>query len=141
MQAQTSDHHRVTVIVQPISLIGVNVGSVQLTVNGSNVAAGQELMTVTDLSTRVSWGTNSSLKKITVRSNLPAPKFILTATAVNPSAGVASGEVTMSTANVDLLLNIGRTSGSSVVQFTGKVLPSQGIGTDIHTVTYTIISQ
>lgn len=139
--AQTSAHHTVTVIVQPISLIGVNVSSVQLTVSGSDVLAGQEMMIVSDLTTRISWGTNSSMKKIAVHSNISVPKFILTVTAVNPSAGVAAGEVTLSTVNADLLLNIGRTSGSSVIQFTGKVLPSQGIGTDIHTVTYTIISQ
>ena len=139
--SQKTDHHNVTVHVQPIALLQINVGAVNLNITGAQFIVGQDQMTVTDQSTTILWGTNSSLKKITVSTNLSAPIFVLKILAVNPTIGMAASEVTLSTVGTDLILNIGRSSGSSSLRYTGVVLASNGAGKDTHSITFTIQSQ
>ncbi len=138
---QSTAHHTVTVIVQTITLLQINVGTVALNITGAGLVAGQNQMTATDQSTTLLWGTNSSLKKITVSTNLAAPIFAMKVVALNPTTGTAGPQVTLSTVTNDLILNIGRSSGSSSLQYTGVALASQGVGKDTHVITYTIQSQ
>jgi len=133
--------HRVTVSVQAITVLQVSAGIVNLSITGANATAGQDQMMVTDESSSLLWGTNSSLRKVTVNSNLAAPQFTLKVLAVNPTAGNAAAEATLSTVASDFLLNIGRTSGSCSLLYTGVALASQGTGTDAHTITFTIQAQ
>jgi len=143
VQAQTygSDFHRVTVTVATITLLQTNIGSINLSITGSSVIAGQDLMTVSDQSSTLLWGTNSSGKKVTVRTNLAAPKYSLKVAAINPTSGTAASEVTLSTTSTDFLLNIGRSSGSCAIRYTALALASQGTGSDVHTITFTITNQ
>ncbi|HWP81389.1 MAG TPA: hypothetical protein VNN76_01920 [Bacteroidota bacterium] len=135
------DNHTVTVSVSEITLLQVSSGSVNLTITGANAVAGVDMMSTTDQSSSLSWGTNGSLKKITVQSNLAAPLFTLKVLALNPTQGLASPEVTLSSAWQDFLLNIGRTSGSCTLRYTGIAYASQGMGTDTHSITFTIQTQ
>jgi len=112
-----------------------------MTITGSQLIAGQDQITITDQSTTILWGTNSSLKKITVNTRLAAPLFVTKVLAVNPTTGTAASESILSTVDRDLILNIGRSSGSSTVRYTGIALASQGTGKDIHSLTFTIQSQ
>jgi len=139
--SQVTAHHTVTVVVQTITLLQINVGTVALNITGAGLIAGQNQMTATDQSTTISWGTNSSLKKITVKTNLAAPIFTMQVIALNPTVGTAAAQVTLSTVASDLIINIGRSSGSSSLQYTGVALASQGIGKDTHSITYTIQTQ
>jgi len=139
--SQVTAHHTVTVVVQTITLLQINVGTVALNITGAGLIAGQNQMTATDQSTTISWGTNSSLKKITVNTNLAAPIFAMKVLALNPTVGTAATEVTLSTVASDLIINIGRSSGTSSLQYTGVALASQGVGKDTHSITYTIQSQ
>lgn len=133
--------HTLTVNVQPITVLQLSSGIVNLNITGSNATAGQDQMTITDQTSSLLWGTNSSLKKITVNTNLSAPLFALKIVAVNPTAGTAATQVTLSTTSNDFLLSIGRSSGSCALLYTAVALASQGTGTDAHTITFTVQAQ
>jgi len=137
----STSSHNVTVTVSTITLLQVSSGVVNLTISGAAAVAGQDLMTATNTSTNLLWGTNSSLKKVTVGSSLVAPLFALKILAASPTQGTAAPEVTLSTTPADLLLNIGRSSGSCVLQYTAEALASQGTGSDAHTITFTVQNQ
>lgn len=138
--AQT-DSHTATVRVATITGVQVTSGTVNLSISGALVIAGQDLMTTSNQATSLLWGVNSSNKKVTVRTSLAAPKFTLKIEAMGPTQGVSAGQVTISTIAQDLLINIGRSSGTSVLRYTGEALASQGTGTDAHTITFTVVNQ
>ena len=133
--------HTVTVQVSVITAVRVTGGSVNLNISSANVVAGQNQMSVSDQSTSLLWGTNSSARKISVSTNLAAPQFTLKILALNPTQGTAAPEVTLNASPRDLLLNIGRSSGSCTLQYTGIALASQGTGNDVHVITFTVQSQ
>lgn len=133
--------NRITVKVQTITDLQIIGGIVNLNISGSNAIAGQDQMMTTDQTSTLSWGTNSSLKKITVSTSLASPLFILQLVAVNPTVGTAASQVTLSTTANDLLLNIGRSSGSCGLLYSAIALASQGTGTDSHTITFTVQTQ
>lgn len=135
------DAHTVTVQVAALSVLQVSAGTVNLNISTANAVAGQDQMTVSDQSTTLLWGTNSSSQKITAATSIVAPLFTLKLVAVNPAAGVAAPEATLSGVPTDLLLNIGRSSGSCALRYTGVAFASQGTGTDSHTITLTIQAQ
>ena len=143
LQAQIygTDFHTVTVTVQPIAVLQVTSGTVNLTIDGSTAVAGQDQMTVIDQTTSLLWGVNSSNQKITVASSLVSPMFALKLAAVSPTQGVAAPEVTLNAVTSDLLLGIGRSSGSCTLRYTGVALASQGTGSDPHSITFTIVAQ
>jgi hypothetical protein len=140
-QTYGTANHRVTVKVQAITLLQANLGTINLNISGSNAVAGQDQMIVTDQSSTLLWGTNSSLKKITVKTNLSSPLYTLQVLAVNPTVGTAAPQVNLSATANDLVLNIGRSSGSCGLLYTAIALASQGTGTDAHTITFTIQTQ
>lgn len=144
VQAQVygSDSHPVTVTVATINGVQVSAGSASLSIGSADVVAGQNLMgPVVNTATSLLWGINSSLKKITIATNLVAPKYTLKALALNPTQGTSAAEVTLSTAAQDFLLNLGRSSGTCTLQYTGLALASAGTGSDTHTLTFTIAAQ
>jgi len=140
-QTYGSDFHRVTVQVSQVTVVQVSSGTVNLSISGANAVAGQNSMTTTDLSTSFLWGTNVSLRKVTVRTSLATPIFTLKLLAVNPTAGTAASEVTLTTTAQDFLINLGKTSGSCQLQYTGIALASLGTGSDAHTITFTVTVQ
>ena len=98
-------------------------------------------MTLSDYSTQLIWGTNSSAQKITAATDLAAPLFALQLEATNATQGTPAGPVTVTTTPTDLLLNLARSSGTCTISYTALVLASQGTGTESHTITYTIQTQ
>ena len=139
--AQTTARHTVTVQVSPITVVQVSGGTVNLNVTNAVAAAGQNTMTVTDQSTSLLWGVNSSTRKITVSTSLAAPHFTLKILALNPTQGTAAPEITLSTAPQDFLLGIGRSTGTCSLRYTGVALASQGTGNDVHVITFTVSAQ
>lgn len=138
---QVTDSHTVTVQVSAITYLQISSGTINLTIDGTNAVAGQDMMSATNTSTNLLWGINSSLKKITVQTSLGGPKFTLKVFAGAPSQGMAAAEVTLSTIPTDFLLNVGRSKGTCVLQYTAVALASQGPGTDAHTITFTVQTQ
>jgi len=141
-QVYGSRSHTMTISVATINNVTVSSGSVSLTISAANVTAGQDAMgPVVNTATSLLWGFNSSLRKVTVATNLAAPKFTLTVLAVAPTVGTAAPAVTLSTTATDFLTNLGRSSGSCTLQYTGTALASKGAGTDTHTVTFSVAAQ
>lgn len=138
---QFSDSHTVTVIVQPVTILQINVGTLNMNMTGANAVAGQDQMTMIDQSTTLLWGTNTSNQKICVSTNLAVPQFVMKIEAVNPTAGTSTGEKDLSTMPTDLITSIGKSSGSAGIRFTAIVFASQGTGTDAHFITYTVQTQ
>lgn len=140
-QTYGSANHQVTVQVSQVTLIQVSSGSVNLSISGSNAVAGQNTMTTTDQSTSLLWGTNVSQRKITAQTNLASSIFTLKLLALSPTQGTSAPEITLDTTPWDLVLNIGKSSGSCQLQYTAVALASQGTGSDAHTITLTITVQ
>ena len=141
-QVYGTDFHNVTVSVATVNILQISGGSVSLTLGAGAVTAGVDLMgPVTSSSTTLLWGFNSSLRKVTVATNLATQKYILKVLAIAPTQGLASPEVTLSTIPGDFLTNTGRSSGSCTLQYTGYALASAGTGTDSHTITFTVAAQ
>lgn len=133
--------HNVTVTVATVNIVTVSANTT-LTISSAAVTAGVNLMgPVTNSATSLRWGFNSALRKVTVRTNLAAPKYILKVLAVAPTQGTASAEVTLSTTATNFLINTGRSSGTCTIQYTGSALASAGLGTDTHTITFTVAAQ
>jgi hypothetical protein len=140
-QTYGSANHQVTVQVSQVTLVQVSSGSVNLSISGANAVAGQNTMTTTDQSTSLVWGTNVSQRKITAQTNLASPTFTLKLLALSPTQGTAVPEITLNTTPSDLMLNIGKSSGSCQLQYTAVALASQGTGSDAHTITLSITVQ
>lgn len=141
-QVYGSSFHNVTVTVATVNIVQASAAVVSLTIGPADVTAGVDLMgPVTNSATSLLWGFNSSLRKVTVRTNLAAPKFILKVLCVTPSQGTASPEVTLSTTAADFLINTGRSSGTCTIRYSGTALASAGTGTDSHTITFTVAAQ
>jgi hypothetical protein len=141
LQAQVS--HSATVTVAPIAVVGVSSGTVSLSINGAGVVAGVDQMTVTNQSTTLSWGANTSTAKIAVKTNLNPQKYALQVQAINitgvpSSSGVTAPVVALATTSKDFMTGIGLMRGTCNLLYTGIALASQGIGSDSHTITFTI---
>jgi len=141
-QLPYTDSHNVTVTVATVNILQVSGGAVSMTLGSASVTAGVDLIgPVTNSVTSLLWGFNSSLRKVTVKTNLGAPKYILSVEAVAPTQGTSIGDVPISTTAADFLINAGRSSGSCTLKYTGYALASAGIGTDTHTITFTVAAQ
>lgn len=136
-----SDTHTINVQVAPITVLTVQGGTVAMNVTDASVIAGVDEMTVQDQSTRLLWGTNSNARKITAQSSLAAPLFELRLVAVGPTRGTPGPEMLLGTAPQDLMLDVGRSLGNCTLRYTGTALASRGVGTDIHTITFTVTTQ
>jgi len=139
-QANTTSH-TVSVQVGVITVLQVDIGTVNLSITGATIAAGQDQMSATDQSSRLLWGINSSGRKITAASNLAVPRYTLKLAAVNPTQGAAASEITLNAIPKDLLLSVGRSTGSCTLRYTGIALASQGTGSDSHLITFTVLAQ
>jgi hypothetical protein len=138
-----SSSHIAQVNVSQIAVVGVGPGAVSLNITGVGIVAGVNQMTVTDQTTTLSWGANTSTAKISVKTSLGSPKFTLTVQAVSitgvpSSAGISAPTVTLSTTSQDFMTGIGLKRGTCNLLYTGIALASNGTGTDSHTITFTI---
>jgi hypothetical protein len=123
-------------------------GDVELTI--SSATAGQEPDPVTDQVCQLQWSTlvSDPTQKITVRTNLASPGFGLVVRAVNVSAGdgTAAGDVSLSTTATDFIVDIpsgvpAGDPGTCTVRYTASSAAADGTGSDIHTITFTIVNQ
>lgn len=140
-QPVDTDAHSVRVSVLPISVVTLSSGTLTLDISLGVIIPGQDQMSVEDRSTTLSWGTNSSSQKITASTNLTSPLFELRLVSLNPTRGSAGPAFTLSPAAQDLLLDVGRSTGSCLLLYTGLALASEGSGTDLHVITFTVQSQ
>jgi len=136
-----SDTHTISVQVSPITVVAIQGTAVAMSITDANLTAGVDAMTVHDQTSRLLWGTNSSARKITAQTSLPAPLVELRLVALSPTRGNPGPEMLLGTTPQNLMLNIGRSQGSCTLRYTGTALASNGIGTDNHTITFTVTTQ
>ena len=134
--AASSDTQSVTVTVSAVNEISAT-GTVTLTIN--TATAGSELDSDVDSTTAdMLWTTNEASKKITIETDLATPTFTLKAVALTVTGGTAATELTVSDTAADFVTGIATTTGGCDIQYTGEATASQGIGEDVHTITYTV---
>ncbi len=131
----------VTVNVDPIVQIRVIGGAVGFNINDATAVAGQNSMLMVNTATQLQWATNSGTQKITAQTSLGSPMFALRLVAATPTAGTTAPETVLSTIATDLVLNVGRSLGTCTLQYTAEALATQGTGSDIHTITFTVTTQ
>ncbi|MBD3334864.1 MAG: hypothetical protein GF355_05060 [Candidatus Eisenbacteria bacterium] len=135
--AGPTDSHTVTVTVTAISEVGITGGNITLTIDSAT--PGSDPDDATDATTcDLDWTTNESSQKITVATDLASPNFTLSVEAINVTGGTSAGAVTLSTTAQDFVTGISTTTGSCDLSYTASANASDGTGTDVHTVTYTI---
>jgi hypothetical protein len=123
-------------------------GDVSLTI--TTATAGQQPVSVQDVSGQLEWTTlvTDPVKKIIAQTNLTSPSYTLSVRAVNISAGdgTGAGAVVLSTTPGDLVADIPSgilplDPGTCTLRYTASATASSGVGTDYHTVTFTITDQ
>lgn len=135
--AADTDNHQVTVQVTAINEVGISGGNITLTIN-SATAGSQPTDAVDNSTCDLAWSTNQSSKKITVQTSLGSPNFSLKVAAQNVTGGTAGSEVTIGTSAQDFVSSISTTVGSCDLQYTASATLSDGTGSDVHTITYTL---
>ena len=136
-----TDAHTVRVSILPIASVNLSVGAVSLDLANGTIIPGQDQMAITDESTILSWGINSANRKITASTSLSAPLFQLKMAALSPTRGTPAPEFVVSTVAQDVLLDVGKSTGTCAIRYTGTALASQGPGTDSHVITFTVQTQ
>ena len=135
--AADTDSHTVTVTVNAINEIAVTGGNILLTINSAT--AGSEPNNTVDATTGLQWTSNATGKKITIGTDLAAPEFVLKALATGVTGGTAATEVTVSNVAQDYVTGVSTTTGSGTTRYTASASAAGGTGSDVHTITFTIV--
>lgn len=126
-----------------VTLLGGN----QLMSITSGIAGG-EPASVVNSSCTLRFRRHAQAQRITVSTSCPGQRFTLQVQAINATIGVPAPAVTLvdGAPAVNLLTNIpaGGGNGRCTLQYTASATFAQGnsveLGTDVHTVTYTILA-
>lgn len=129
--------------VAPPAVLSVEGGDVTLSI--SSATAGQDPNPAVDqISSSLNYksGPVDPTLKITVATDLGSPLFVLRVEAINVGDGSATGEIVLGTTAQDLITGVTSTSLVGCdLKYTSVALASDGVGTDAHTVTYTMVAQ
>ena len=123
-------------------------GSSTLELTGGNVGLtfaspvpGQDFSDVIDdTSCDLEWSNGPGTFMITVATNNSSPTASLVFHALNVTKGTSSGDVHLSTTSMNFVTAIPQGMGNCDLEYTASVSLTDGAGTDVHTVTYTMQS-
>jgi hypothetical protein len=133
-----TDSHTVTVTVNTINEIAVTGGNLLLTIN--TATAGSEPNNAVDETTGLQWTSNASGKRITIESDIDSsPGYTLKALATGVDGGTPEAEVTISSVAQNYIGGVSTTTGSSTTRYTASATAAGGTGSDVHTITFTIV--
>ena len=135
--AQTTDNHTATATISTINEIAITGGNPTLTINSATAGSGLDDAT-DNTSADLDWSTNDTSKKITAATNLASPNFTLKVAAENVTGGTAASQVTLTTVAADFVTSIANTAGGCDLSYTASATVTDGTGSDIHTITYTL---
>lgn len=128
-----------------LALVGGDIG-----LNITSASAGQQPDPVTDETVLLEWTTQAldPTKKIIVQTGNGSPRYSLTIQGINVSAddGVAAGVVPLTTTPADLIVSIPADippgdPGTCTLRYAASANASAGSGSDVHTVTFTVVDQ
>ena len=91
--------------------------------------------------TKLVWTSNGESRKITVESDRSGARFDLRLSAqdITAGSGTSANEVVFADNSThDLIVGVSRSAGSCTLQFTGAASLDKGVGSETHTITYTI---
>jgi hypothetical protein len=126
--------------ITAVNNVAVTGGNITLTV--STAVPGSEPSDANDATTGLTWDTDEGSKKITVASSLISPAFTLKVVATGLTDGTSNGQLTLTNSSQDIISGIPITvSGSSTLSYTASATAAQGTGSDVHTITYTIVTE
>lgn len=106
---------------------------------------GGALTSASDQTVRLNYSTpanpNPATYRITVSTNNTTPKYTLTVVAVSPTRGTAEAAVTLNSSTAtNLITAIPRNkAGRCNLLYTASADFVDGVGTDTHTITYTLL--
>ncbi len=138
--AGDSDTQSVTVTVNAINEMDVAGGSVTLTIDAA-VAGSNPTDPADNSSTHLDWTSNETGKKITVASDKDSPLYTLKVVgSVTEGDGSASAQRTLDVANgaMDFITGVDTETGAATLTYSASATAAAGVGSDVHTVTYTI---
>lgn len=125
--------HTVTVEVLPVNEVAIVGGNVDLDIDFTYAAADSTAANLT-------WSTNESSKKITVQTSLGTIVYPLTVEAIGATGGTAAAAVVLTTTPADFVTGISLTDGGADLSYSATATAADGVGTESHTVTYTIVA-
>jgi len=131
--AGESAHQHLRIEVVPVHELGLDGGDVHLTVDGfSRVRA-------TGDPAALRWATPEASHKVVVASDSLDARFRLLVDADAVRGGVGAGEVTLSPVAQDLVHGV--SSGGATLRYSALAMPGDGVGADVHRVTYTLMDE
>jgi len=136
----SSTRQVLTLQVAELNKIGIVGSNFTLVVDAVNPRT-LDFIPALNTSTILVWTSNGENKKITVANSLNSPKFPLKLIAEKISANkaVGSSEVKLSdNATRDLIVGLGRSAGRCEIRFAATAGPEHGVGSETHTITFTI---
>lgn len=137
-----SDSHQVTVNVKELAALEHIGGDLTLTLDTLDALDASKFVAVSDSSTQLAWSTNGKDRKVTVSSDVASPRFGLTVEAASLSGGgsAAPAPVVLDAAlgAQDLITGISAESAGCNLTYTASADVADGVGSEVHTVTYTL---
>ena len=134
----------------PLAAQGMNINGGNVVLGITTGLPGLQPLSVTNTATRLTFKRQADITKVTVATSCPGQDFTLTVLATSVTAGTAAPEVTLTNGMlaVDFIRDIPvrpPVNETCTLRYTASATFAQGnsveLGDDVHTVTYTIITQ
>lgn len=129
-----------TLQVVETNRIDISQKSLTLVINQASLESGSPVEAVNEDGVLV-WLTNGENKKVTVASNNPSPRFLVTMRAMDITGGsgtAAADAVLNDNTTKDLITGLSKSFGKSKVHLAASATVGNGVGTETYTITYTI---
>ncbi len=134
--AASNVNHQVTVTVTAINEITLAGGNITLTINSAT--GGSEPDPATNATCSIAWTTTETGRKITAQTSLATPEYELEVEATGVTGGTTAGAVVLTTTGQDFVTGVAETTGGATLSYTATATASDGTGTEVNTVTYTV---
>ena len=137
---EASTKQILTLQVFETNLIDITQRAVTMVINQASLETGSPVEAVNEEGNLI-WVTNGDNKKITVASNNASPRYLVKVHAldITGSTGVAAPEFTLNDNTTrDLVMGITRSFGRCKIRYVASSKVTDGIGTEMHVITYTI---
>jgi hypothetical protein len=136
---QATTQQTVTLRVEEINRVSINLPTLQLTISQSGATG--DTISASNTDGVLSWASNGDNKKLTVTSDRPSSRFMLSLAAQNVtgSAGTATPEFLLNDNQPhDLVVGVSKSSGRCFLRVTASTTLGAGVGTESYVLTYTI---
>ncbi len=137
---QATAAQRLTLRIGEVNIISLTQPVVQFILDQTQ-QVNNDTVSVTNSEGMLLWISNGENKKITIATNISAPRYILKVNPINLAAnsGLTANEAVLSDNSPhDLIIGVTRSSGKCSLGITASASLAAGIGIEAQTLTYTI---